>query len=244
MSSNDLLSGWKDVDSQPNPSEYVDYLEKTREWARQDFLDHLTEKYAFLDIKPGQKILDVGYGTGFDIEMLCRLTKGMIPETKIYGVDYSQAMFAATQRRLTKHSLHARVFIQDAYSLKRYKDNFFDRVFSRTLLQHLDRPVDALREQIRVTKVGGLVAAIETDWSHMFGSGLLSNSVVDLSEQIRLSNTIPSYGIAAELEDIMKERFFKLIIRKHDTKNIDIPFNHQGLYTITVTQHTVVGEKQ
>lgn len=51
----------------------------------------------------------------------------------------------------------------DAQQL-RFADASFDRAIANQLLVHLDAPERALREMVRVTRPGGLVAIWEGDW--------------------------------------------------------------------------------
>jgi len=53
--------------------------------------------------------------------------------------------------------------VGDAYALP-YEDGGFDVVHAHQVLQHLERPVDALREFRRVVKPGGVVATRDVDY--------------------------------------------------------------------------------
>ena len=55
----------------------------------------------------------------------------------------------------------------DVYALE-HADDVFDVAHAHQLLQHLARPVTALRELARVTRPGGLVAVRDSDYGGMF----------------------------------------------------------------------------
>jgi len=56
---------------------------------------------------------------------------------------------------------------QSVYELP-YEDASFDVVHAHQVLQHLSRPVDALKEMKRVCKPGGVVAARDADYDAFF----------------------------------------------------------------------------
>jgi ubiquinone/menaquinone biosynthesis C-methylase UbiE len=53
--------------------------------------------------------------------------------------------------------------IEDVYQL-RFPDNSFDIVYAHQVLQHLSKPVDALREMKRVLKSDGIIAVRDADY--------------------------------------------------------------------------------
>lgn len=96
------------------------------------------------DIKPGDKILDVGCGKGF---LLYDFTK-VVPDLELHGIDVSEYAIANA-----KEEIKDRLQVGNATSLP-YPDNYFDFVFSITTLHNLHcYDLDkALREIERVSK--------------------------------------------------------------------------------------------
>lgn len=96
------------------------------------------------DIKPGDKILDVGCGKGF---LLYDFTK-VVPGLELHGIDISEYAIANA-----KEEIKDRLQVGNATSLP-FPDNYFDLVFSITTLHNLHcYDLDkALREIERVSK--------------------------------------------------------------------------------------------
>ena len=96
----------------------------------------------FLSLHKGQRILDIGCGTGISLEPL--LDKGL----NLTGLDPSQYMLDIASKRFdTKVDLHRGV----AEDLP-FDDNSFDSAFFFTSLEFSDRPAKAIEEACRVAK--------------------------------------------------------------------------------------------
>ena len=93
--------------------------------------------------KPGEKVLDIGIGTGiFAVEL-------MKYNTDISGIDVSEKMLdIARSKGLTK------VAVGDAVSLD-FPDESFDLVISITALEFIKEYEKAISEMVRVCRKGG-----------------------------------------------------------------------------------------
>ncbi|MGB7056025.1 MAG: methyltransferase domain-containing protein [bacterium] len=118
--------------------------------------------YELMAIKPGHRVLDVGCGPGFDTARLANLVgeKG-----SAVGIDHDEAMIAEADRYANESGVANRVTHKqaDVYALP-FGENEFDSCRSERLFQHLLKPEQALDEMIRVTKNGGWVVVLDTDW--------------------------------------------------------------------------------
>ncbi len=116
-------------------------------WAQsEDFNSMIVE---FADIQGDEKALDVGIGSG-DLETF-------LPLTDVTGIDISEGMIRECRKKHPKLKLYA----CDAEHLP-FKDNSFDFVYCRNLLQHFDDPVNAVMEMRRVARPKGKIMAIES----------------------------------------------------------------------------------
>lgn len=103
-----------------------------------------------------EKVLDVGCGTG----SLALTLAARAPESRITGIDFSQAYVDFARRRSTQ----ARVTFEtgDACAMP-YADNAFDRVLSLLVLHYVREPKKAIAEMRRVARPGATVAATVWD---------------------------------------------------------------------------------
>ncbi len=140
---------------------YVDiaYLELAAECARQD----KQLSYAAMRLQSGYRVLDVGCGPGTDTLRLARLVGGT---GRVIGVDYDPEMLAEANRRAAAAGLEDRVqhLLADAADLP-FEENSFNAARSERLFQHLANPAAALAEMVRVTRPGGWIVVLETDYS-------------------------------------------------------------------------------
>jgi ubiquinone/menaquinone biosynthesis C-methylase UbiE len=113
---------------------------------------------SFADLGNPSNVLDVGCGTGvLSLELATRF-----PKAEVTGIDPSASFLAAAalldpkNERLTFHEA-------DAMALS-YSSESFDAVLSLLVLNFVADPVKAVREMVRVTKPGGVVAASVWDY--------------------------------------------------------------------------------
>ncbi|WP_262273423.1 class I SAM-dependent methyltransferase [Microvirga yunnanensis] len=112
----------------------------------------------FAAVRDGTSILDVGCGTG-------SLTFALLeafPTAQIKGLDYSQAFIDyASSKALADGRL---VFEQGDAAALPYEDQAFDAALSLLVLNFVPDAQKAARELVRVTRLGGVVAAAVWDF--------------------------------------------------------------------------------
>jgi ubiquinone/menaquinone biosynthesis C-methylase UbiE len=116
-----------------------------------------------MHLRPGDRCLDVGCGTGQDT----LLASGMVGAAgRAIGIDLDPFMIADAerQRRETYPPCFAEYGIADAASLP-FASSSFDAVCVNRVLQHVSDPLAVLREMVRVTRRGGRVTALDSDWA-------------------------------------------------------------------------------
>ena len=107
-----------------------------------------------LDIQPGDRVLEIGFGHGAAIRDTARLaTKGLV-----CGIDVSDVMVAQATARNRKAIRKGRVELrQGSVSGFPYPDTQFDKVYAVNSIQHWPSIPDDLREVRRVMKPGALL---------------------------------------------------------------------------------------
>jgi ubiquinone/menaquinone biosynthesis C-methylase UbiE len=104
-----------------------------------------------VEMRPGDRILDVGCGTGHVLERLAARS----PECRLYGIDLSDKMLDVARRRVGSADLR----IADARRLPFERDSM-DVVVSASMLQHIRDPGSAVDEIARVCAPDGLVVIL------------------------------------------------------------------------------------
>ena len=113
------------------------------------FKGRLVEQMA---IQPGQRILDVGCGTG----TLALLIKERHPQSEVVGLDPDPQILALTRREAVRSGFEVSFDVGYADRLP-YPDAGFDRVTSSLVFHHLARQTKraAFAEAYRVLRPGG-----------------------------------------------------------------------------------------
>ena len=119
---------------------------------------------AFCDVRHGDEILDAGCGTGALSFALCESTQ----VARVTGVDPSQAYVNHARTRAEDPRL--RFDVGDATRLT-FPEASFDKTLSALALNFIPEPHRAVREMIRVTRPGRVVAA--TVWDYGGGMRML-----------------------------------------------------------------------
>jgi demethylmenaquinone methyltransferase/2-methoxy-6-polyprenyl-1,4-benzoquinol methylase len=109
---------------------------------------------------PGERILEVGFGTGHSLQAIARVVG---ENGKAYGIDLSPKMLRLAQSRLIKAGIASRVelSIGDATALL-YKADTMDAVFMSFTLELFDTPEIpvVLDECMRVLTPGGRICIV------------------------------------------------------------------------------------
>lgn len=106
-----------------------------------------------LNVQPGDKVLEVGVGTG--------LTLPFFPsDCKIVGIDLSEHMLEKAHKKIKSHGMeNVEILKMDATALD-FPDDSFDCTIAAYVISVVPDPVKVLREMLRVTKKGGKIVFI------------------------------------------------------------------------------------
>jgi len=106
-----------------------------------------------LDIKPNDKVLIIGAGTGLDLEFLPY-------DCEIVAIDITPSMVERTKRRNKKTGLNLQAFVMDGQALK-FADGSFDKVILHLIISVIPEPVACIKEVERVLRGGGQVVVYD-----------------------------------------------------------------------------------
>ncbi len=107
-----------------------------------------------VDLQAGERLLDIGCGTG---ALLAALEKRH-PNAILAGVDPTRGMLDLAEKRLSK-----KVHIEQSWAEKLpFEDESFDVIVSCSMFHYIREPMVALKEMMRVLKPAG--SLVITDW--------------------------------------------------------------------------------
>ncbi|MCL6606405.1 MAG: class I SAM-dependent methyltransferase [Paenibacillus sp.] len=95
------------------------------------------------------RIIDVGCGSG---DFLNLIRKIGIPEQQLYGVDFSQSAIERCREMMSG----GKFLVGNIYDLN-FPSSYFDCVICMEVLEHLEKPHQALEEMKRVCKGDGVI---------------------------------------------------------------------------------------
>ena len=112
---------------------------------------------AFAGVKNGNRVLDVGTGTG----SVAAAVEASMPASQIVGVDPSKGFIAYAQKNAK--SARVRYEVGDAQALN-YKDASFDNTLALLVMNFIPDHGKAIAEMRRVTRSQGVVSACVWDY--------------------------------------------------------------------------------
>lgn len=118
--------------------------------------------YLLPRLRPGMGLLDVGCGPG---TITAGLAERVAPGETV-GIDVSAEVVEQARASAEGRGVRPRFEVASVYELP-WPEATFDVVHAHQVLQHLARPVEALREMHRVLRPGGLVAVRDADYATM-----------------------------------------------------------------------------
>ena len=142
-----------------------------------------------LEINQGERILDLGCGTGVLIQRLLQVS----PEIEVFGIDSCAEMLEIAKQKLPE-SVDLKVGIADNLP---FPSNSFDVVVSTSAFHYFRDPSQALQEAKRVLKPNGRL--VITDWCYDY----LTCKVCDFFLGFFNPAHFRTYGVA-EFQEMMR----------------------------------------
>jgi ubiquinone/menaquinone biosynthesis C-methylase UbiE len=137
-------------------------------------LDYKQRLVASLDVRPGQRVADIGCGPGTD---LARLADAVGERGSVIGVDREPRMLDEARRRLADRP-NVGLLLGDIHELP-ISDDGVDRMRVDRVLQHVADPAKAVQEVRRALRPGGLFGMAEPDWDTL----AVADEDLDISRQ-------------------------------------------------------------
>lgn len=136
-------------------------------------------------VKPGEKVLDVGCGTG-SLTIAAKVQVG--PTGEVYGTDASPEMIDVARRKAARAGVDV-TFQVDLIENITFPDNQFDVVLSSFMMHHLPDELkrDGLAEIYRVLKPGGRLMIVDLESS---SGGSVIQKISDFMIQLHGGHTV------------------------------------------------------
>lgn len=186
----------------------------------------------YLDIQPGDHILDMGCGEGFYAMIFDQLY-----DCKVTAVDYDEFMLNKAKEWL-KDSKKITFETGDICNL-RFNDNTFNKIVCTEVLEHIVDDQKATQELYRVLKPNGVIAATVPNKNYPF----IWDPLNKIRESLGLGHFNPKDGFwggiwAYDHKRLYSPNDFKHLFEKNKFKVLEekvlthygVPFNHLVLY--------------
>jgi 2-polyprenyl-3-methyl-5-hydroxy-6-metoxy-1,4-benzoquinol methylase len=143
--------------------------------------------------EPGQRLLDAGCGGG---DVARSLAAEVGPSGAVVAVDLSAATLAAARSRHDGSPVTYRTGDVAALELG---DDEVDGVWCERVLQHVADPGAAIAELVRVTRPGGRVCLVDTDWLSLAFDGVPAHLAAAVSAELHDRFDLEQRGIGRNL---------------------------------------------
>lgn len=148
-------------------------------WWNPDFLDLMAARWR---LREASSLADIGCGLGHWSRLLYPRLRA---PARFVGVDHEPRWVAEAEAHFRRAFPHVApgllAFVQGDATAIPLPDDSFDVVTCQTVLMHLARPLDALREMLRLLRPGGLLVCGEPNnfWNYVSFTSLTAATPVE-----------------------------------------------------------------
>ena len=178
-------------------------------------------KFALEDLRQVKgRVLEVGCGAGRMAEAI----KFYRPELEVLGIDISKKAICQAKQE----PQGVKFFQGDAYRLP-FEDKSFEAVLMFDLLEHLEEPLEALREVKRVLKPKGIFSSFTPIEGNPLSIPGLTKKLFGVAEKEKYAGHIQQYTLA-DLLGLLGQSHLKFLKKRY--------FGHLFLQLVDFTYFT------
>jgi phosphatidylethanolamine/phosphatidyl-N-methylethanolamine N-methyltransferase len=173
------------------------------------FVDHEREVIESLNLRPDQRVLEVGVGTGISLD-------AYPPYVHVVGIDPSAEMLAQAVAKAYENRLHHIELREgDALNLD-FPDSSFDWVTTFHVMTVVPDPARMMSEMVRVCKPGGRIVIVSHFASESpllyFAAGIINpvTKLLGWTTRLRASDVLKGHDITVERD----ERLSRISVHK------------------------------
>jgi phosphatidylethanolamine/phosphatidyl-N-methylethanolamine N-methyltransferase len=144
-------------------------------------------------IKPGDRVLEVGVGTGINASLYPR-------DCAVTGIDLSSSMLEKARERVARKGVrNVRLLQMDAANLK-FADDTFDIVYAPYVISVVPDPVAVAREMRRVCRPGGRIIVLNHFRSRNPVMAWIERSISPFTVHVGFKSDLDLPGFLAQAE--------------------------------------------
>jgi len=157
---------------------------------------------ALLEIKPQDRILEVGIGTGLNLSLYPR-------DCHLVGIDLSAEMLKKAQKKVEQYRMHNASLLEMDASAMEFADNEFDHVLATYVISAVPDPVKVFLEIKRVCKPGGRIVFLNHFQSENPFLGALEEAIAPICLRLGFKTDLKLRPLLEEVE-LTPEREFRV----------------------------------
>jgi phosphatidylethanolamine/phosphatidyl-N-methylethanolamine N-methyltransferase len=162
-----------------------------------------------LELKPGDRVLEVGVGTGISLPLYPR-------DVRITGIDVSREMLERAQARVARAGLgNVDALLEMDAEQMAFPDASFDKVVAMYVVSVVPRPAKLLEELHRVCRPNGEIFVVNHFQSENRIIGGLERAIGTFSSQIGFDPQVDLRSLVphAQNGDVSRVNFFWRMVR-------------------------------
>ena len=175
------------------------------------FAEGHTRMVEALDAQPGERVLEVGVGTGISL-------RHYVAGVRVDALDFSAAMLKKAQKRLDKGEVAAEVTLHqmDAHKLE-FDDDTFDHAVVAHAIAVVAEPEVVLHEMMRVTQPGGKLVVVnhyKDDPGKLWRAWKPVRRKLGLGQHFDLPELLQTCGLEIVSDDVVNRIKSRLIMTR------------------------------